>query len=212
MANNIAIGDVYEVKAACYCNGQASFNVRHFVAVATAGTGGTDAALATQMDTLLAPAYKPAMGGNSSYYGVRVQRLLPLPKTAAVVAAGFTGIGTGGPAALPTQVCGVGTLLTSTAGRKFRGRVYAPFPASALNDAVLDTPTAAYKAALLTLLIPWTSLIVVTAGVNTTTMNACIFHRSTGTTTIIAGPRANQKWGTQRRRGNYGQPNVYPPF
>src|SRR3546814_8120191 len=45
---------------------------------------------------------------------------------------------------LPGQVCGMVTKLTAAAGRRFRGRVYVPFPLETDNDGIV--PSAAYVA------------------------------------------------------------------
>lgn len=208
----IAVNDIWEVKIGTYCAGQAGLNVRHYIAGVVTGTSATDIQLALLLDNLFAPLYKPLMAFTATYYGVQVQRVQPLPRTSPVVSAANVGIGTGGTSALPTQVSGIVTLQTGFAGRAFRGRAYVPFPSSASNDAVLDRPTPGYVGPLLALGVAMrTAALVGTAG-NTVNMLPVLYHRATGTSSFLTFARANAKWATQRKRGNYGQPNPYPPF
>lgn len=212
MAAVILLGDVYEVKFASQCAGQAGINVTHWVCNTVTGGGALDTTFASVLDTAMAPLYKLVMGANATYYGVRVQRISPLPKSLPVVAAGFTGIGGAGPGCLPTQVSGIITWQSAVAGRKYRGRSYVPFPYSGAQDTVLDAPTAAYKAALQNLANGMAGPYTPATGGGTSFMLACIWHRLSATVTPITNGRANQKFATQRRRGNYGAANAYPPF
>lgn len=208
----IQVNDVYEIKYATYCAGNAGINVLHYACTAVAGTGSTDIQLATQLDALMAPLYKACMAGIATYYGIRAQRVTPLPKSLSVVVSPNIGVGLAGAAALPGQVCGIITLQTAIAGRKNRGRVYVPFPASAQNDATNDTPVGGYKNEIQSLGVGLTSTIVAGVGGNTSTMVPVIYHRKDSTFTLVVSIRANQKWATQRRRSNYGQLNPYPPI
>jgi hypothetical protein len=208
----ILVNDVYELKVGCYCAGQAGINVSHWKCTASTGSGAADSDWALFADQMFAPFYKAAMAATANYYGVRTQRIAPLPVSVAVISATLTGVGTAGAIALPTQVSGIITLQTGLAGRGFRGRQYIPFPSTTSNDATLDTPTATYKGLIGGIGGRFGSSYNIGAGGNTVTMQPVLWKRTLAFATNITAYRANQKWATQRRRGNYGQANAYPPF
>lgn len=206
------VGTTLRITAGSFSNGQAGINVTHWV-VAALGTGGVSQSdIAIAFDALLAPLYKAAMHAVASWYGVKVQRVRPLPVLAADVASNHVGIGTFGPDPMPSQASGIITLQTGTAGRSGRGRQYIPFPASLAVDVPAEKPSNNYVLALNGIKTALTNDQVVTSGVSTTTLTPVIFHRATGATTVVAGGRSNFKWATQKRRGDYTHPDVYPPF
>jgi hypothetical protein len=212
MATPIVVGDVYQVKVGCSFLNQVSINVLHYQCTLFTGLGAFDTALALFLDQQFAPLMKSVLTNTAAYYGVRVQRIKPAPLTIAEVSSTLPGPGAGGAAANPGQVSGVTTLQTNFGGRAFRGRLYAPFPSANAIDVVDMTPTAGYVLALNGFAPILTLPILVGGGGNTSTMVPCVYHRKDQTTTPITAIRGNKKWGTQRRRGNYGRPNALPPF
>lgn len=212
MANPINVGDVYEVKIGSWFNNQAGINVTHWYCTSVTGSGQTDIQFATVMDLNFAADMKALMTNAAVYFGVRVQRKLPLPQTGPVVFAGLTGNGTAGTTPLPTQVTGMFSKITGLAGRAFRGRFYMPFPDAADNDNTNDRPNAGYMTRLGLLASAVTSAQTIGAGANTVVMSPVIYHRHTLLTTNISTATARQKWATQRKRGVYGRLNPYPPF
>lgn len=205
------VGDILAVTVGCYCDGQAGLNtVYHRV---TAKTGLPTASLAADvMDTNLAALYKPLLTNTASYYGLKMVRIAPLPRSMFYIASGNTGVGTAGDAPLPTQVAGIITMETELSGPGFRGRIYVPFPDYVHADPIPVVPTDAYVTLLSALGEYWEDDHDITAGGLSVSLEPVIWHRDIETYTPIEEAVGRQKWGTQRRRGNYGQKNAYPPF
>jgi len=212
MAYTFAVNDIVSCSVASFSAGQLGLNTYHWQVISTTGAGITDAQLATSLDLNFAVPMKPLLGNNASYYGVRVSKIWPAVPTMPVVSSAYTGIGSGATSCLPAQVSGIITWQTNLAGRAYRGRTYVPFPFLGANDTVLDIPTAAYKTLLTALGNAFTTYTSFTSGGNSVGLAPCIYHRRTHSVTDVAGFRSNLKWATQKRRGNYGQLNVYPPF
>lgn len=212
MAYTPVIGDVFELRVACACTNQVAFNTQHYIVTSVLGGGVSDTILSASIDAALAPLYKPILGNDASYYGVSLSKIWPLPRKTAAISAALTGAGTAATPALPGQVCGIGKSFTANAGPKWRGRVYLPFPPAGANDAVLNVPTNAYVTLATAVIFDLTTPYTATAGLATTTISPILWNRASHTGTPILQSAGGRKWATQKRRGNYGQPNVYPPF
>lgn len=208
----VAVNDLLEVKFFNVFLGQLAINIRHWKVTAITGTSRTTQQIVEELSAFMAPYYKTLMHDEALYYGAGIKRLLPQPASATEFSAAGAGAGVAGPSPTPSQVSGVVTLLTDFSGRSNRGRAYAPFPAE--EDTVANTgrPTLQYFNALSTLGAGLRSTLVspVGGGANSATYSPVIYHRLTGGTTPITGHRANAKWGTQRRRGDYGALNQLP--
>lgn len=208
----IVDGDIMLATLACFNTNQVGLNNTHWLALSHTGVGADDEDLALYLDTTLAPMYKLYLGAQASWYGVRVQKQLPLPKPVAAISAGFIGPGTGSAATLPGQAAAVMTKRTLLAGRAYRGRIYLPFAAQAMNNATTNKPEPAAMALFNAIGTALAGNITVGTVPNQTVLQPVLFHRRTGTTTPLQEMTAAGAWGTQKRRGNYGRPNVYPPF
>lgn len=207
----MAIGDVYLAQIVCTApDSQIAVNARHWVVTAQAGTGATDTQIAAVISNQIAGSYKALLCNASLYYGVKVNKIWPLPISVGGSDRTGNGVGTAGVNQLPLQVSGLLTIRTAFGGRANRGRVYVPFPSTTDSQATGE-PTAGYVGrltALVTTLFP----APLTAGVggNTTTFGPTLYHRATHLVTPITVVQSSTKWATQRRRGLYGQPNVVP--
>jgi hypothetical protein len=104
------------------------------------------------------------------------------------------------------------TLLTGLAGRKFRGRLFLPFPGPADSTVTQNpVPTDAYVGKLTNFGVNVVSSFDIDDGAgNTAHLSPIIYHRSGGGSSLVIGFRANKLWATQRRRGDYGRPNLPP--
>jgi hypothetical protein len=214
VANPVQLNDIWRCEVACYntTNAQVSLNRYLFLCEAVAGTGGTDAQLATALDTLFAVEYKQAIANVAVYYGVKVSRyLLPAVNRPAISIAN-TGAGTGGADQAPSVVCGLIKLTTTANGRKGQGRVYMPFVPTAYMT-INGEPTAAYEVVLDGLATAVLGLAPVGAGGNTSTLKWVLpAAKTVPATALVATALAEGKFGTQHRRGDYGKLNVIPPF
>lgn len=206
MAN---VNDLYVARVYCQLGDQIGINVLFYNTSAKAGTGATDLQIVQSIDSALFAAYKAVLAGAATYRGVIAQKILPLPASLAVSTTANSGVGSATGDPLPRQVCGVITKKTALAGKRYRGRMYIPFPAEGDND-VDGTPTGGYitrsaalAAALLTNVIPG-------GGGNTNTLMPVVYSKKGGFNTIITSFLGRAKWGTQRRRGSFGQTNTLP--
>lgn len=203
--------DTLKLQVGCYFANQASINTFYFK-VSDATGACTLENWAAAWDLILAPLYKPILTNIASYYGVRVQRIDPVPLSVAVVSAAYVGAGTGGTEGLPSQVCGLVSTYTDKGGAAYRGRMYLPFPDESSNDASANKPDAGYIAnidAIGAALVGPKSIAVTGGSIDGTFI---IWHRGTRTGTPTTGSASKTVWATQRRRGSLGQPNPYPPF
>lgn len=204
------IGDLLQVRMVCVCGEQTALNIRHYVITAIAGVERTRLQIVQDMDNAYAPLYKALMSNEAQYRGMDIKRLAPGVPTVSDATAANNGAGTLVSDVLPRQVCGVIGLKTALAGRKYRGRVYVPFPSESVSS-VLGTPTAGHVTALGNLSAQLTAAFNSTQGLNTTTLAPVLLHKGSPpswdnlTTGIVRG-----RFGTQRRRGSYGQPNPVP--
>jgi hypothetical protein len=82
-----------------------------------------------------------------------------------------------------------------------------PFPSEGSNG-VTSIPTAAYVGDLEGLGQDFVATIIAGAGADTATLRPIILNRAANTFVELVSSRANARWGTQRRRGDYGQSNA----
>lgn len=203
------IGDIVQARFYCSKGDQASVTVRHWLTATKIGSGGTLQDLADKLSTAMAPLFKALINSGATYVGCDTQILFP---TLGVPAQSVIGAGVGLTAGdpLPAQTAGLISFRTSLGGRKNRGRCYVPFPTEVDNDASGD-PNAAYLVELFNLGAGLVASYNPAGGAgNTNRMDACIYHKSTHTTTAITSYLRRDRWATQRRRGGFGRPNSTP--
>ncbi len=177
----------------------------------TSGGADTRAGLAAAVYAGLIGSYDNIMSFNSSIYGWKVAYINRTPPPSPL-----TG-GTSSPGAvatffLPTQNRPLLRWLTGFTGRGYRGRVFMFSPAAS-KVTTGGIPSTDVTTAMATFGTAATAPIV-TGG---STWHLVIAHRSlppvvTWTTTDVTGYTAIQKYATQRRSGQYGRPNVIPPW
>jgi len=203
------INDLYEARIVCTYDNQTAINVRHYRVTAKAGTGVTDQTLATQLDATFQAAYKALMSSSARYHGVGVRRIFPLPLGLEVNSIANDGVGTQPVGLNPSQTCGVMTLRTALGGRSRRGRVYIPF--SSTSDTGADgRPSVGYQTRMGTLAALFFFVQALGAGGNTNTFTPVIYSKKFDYSNQIVTATSVKKWGTQRRRGDYGRPNTAP--
>jgi len=207
------VGDVWKANTFCRRSiaglAQTSMNQLYYQVIIETGApitaGGVRAAVAARFRA----AYLDLFAITSFYKGVSAQKVFPLP----VGVTDFleeTVAGNRVTETLPGQVCGVITKRTPFGGRRFRGRIYTPFPTEDSSDDFTG-PNAAYIALLQVLgnLIPGT--ITVVQGANSSDFTPVIFHGGAlPLPTLITSALARPRWGTQRSRGGYGAENGLP--
>jgi len=171
----------------------------------------TDQEVCNALDTLLAPLYKPALSNTATYYGLRVKKIWPLPVFIPVTRHSHTGAGTGDSIPAPAQLSGIITKQTAGVGRSKRGRIYIPFPSTAYLDTD-STPTATYLTVLGAIAPALFAGDTIVGASGTANILPIIWGRVAHSMADVTASRVNDKFATQRRRGEYGRQNTIPPF
>lgn len=201
------IGDLLEVKIFCRRVTQAGINIRHYNVIAKGGAGVSSTDIAAFLDPIFAPLYKAVLTAEGRYEGVTCQRIRPVPPLVEGISASASGFGTVTGDTLPKQTAGVISLVTEFAGRRYRGRVYVPFPGETDSDST-GAPVAAYVTRLQAIANAFLPIRVITVGINSNQIQSVVFSRvPPETRTPVVGAVAVNIFGTQRRRGDYGRTN-----
>lgn len=212
MAGRLINGDILLLKTYCTCDRfQLGINTYYYSIGSSTGAGITDLEVAIAMDAVARPVYRAIMYTGATYEGVTVQKIAPLPVWDFTFSHANPGAGSGAATALPTQVSGVVSRYSGFAGRAKRGRVYLPFPATDMLDTD-NTPTAAYVVSAQALANAMMASTPIVGGTGTANIDPLIYHRATLTGNFVFSTLAHKKWGTQRRRGDYGQVNIDLPW
>jgi hypothetical protein len=211
MAIFINSSTIYEVLFVCKQGDQIGLNVRHYVSSPTFVVAGrTIHDFSVRLADLFSTLYPACLSENAEFRGVGVR-----PWTAPITYAyDFAVSGEAGTIAgdsLPSQVSGVIALKTGLSGRHYRGRSYIPFPGESVSN-IGGRPDATYLTAL--------QLLADQLATNTpvdpvfvtddTDMFPAILNRVGATTQPVVQGIARNGWGTQRRRGAFGQTNLSP--
>lgn len=206
---NLLLNEIWRVRVGCYSPTQAAINTVHYKIQNVQGTGATDAQMATLLNNAWAPLYKAILSDLTFYQGLSVQRIFPAPPTVPVVLTNLEGAGVAAGDLLPGQVAGIIKTKTAFAGKKYRGRIYLPFPSEGSNEPP-GRPTAVYEGAAQNLANSMFALGVVGGAGNTVDIIPVVYHRAGQTTDNITSSDAQRKWATQRRRGDFGRLNPAP--
>jgi len=117
-------------------------------------------------------------------------------------------VGTASGNLLPTQVAGIITRRVDLKGPRNRGRIYLPFPAESFlgSDEKPSDPYVAALSALAAVVLPLAASMTVAGG--EWEPGLCTRNNAVATFRTLIDVRAHKAWATQRRRGDYGTPNV----
>lgn len=210
----MAIGDLVRIRIYTRMEDQLGENVIDYRASAPVG-GMTDKDLADAFSTGAGPFIRSWLTSVADYMGVSLQCRGLTQLFVAVTSNLVAGAGTGLGDPMPKQVCGVTTKLTELGGPANRGRVYWPFPFKDPAD-VTGKPTPGQKAKADDIANQILQERTYTAGPKSITLTPVIVHKRrpipevTPPPTDLTGHHFSGKWGTQRRRGDYGAPNAVP--
>jgi len=210
MTVQLVDGDVVEVRVVCHIPEQIAVNRRYFRITNSVGAGIDTDVLASDLDNLLDNPYKVIMPATANYRGISVQRVFPGARTIASVSVALAGAGTAIGGLQPAQVCALGALRTDLAGRKFRGRVYAPFPSDNFQGANGKPTPAFVTGPLQTLTDNWVGTITFGLPPDEADGVSILFKPPSGPQTDITAGIARTEWATQRRRGGFGAQNIVP--
>jgi len=206
MAFAVALNDVIKMRIVCKATPQTSYNVLYYRISSVIGAP-TDATLGVGILAAgLVAAMKDVISNDATYSAFGLQKMSTPPSVETIVTSG-TGVGTGGAGLAPLAVSGIITKRTNAAGRAYRGRMYTPFVPVGYVGAD-GHPGFGWVSSLNVLGAILFNPIVCTSGADTATMQPVIRqaiapHALTDITATTAQPR----FGTQHRRGDYGQQN-----
>lgn len=206
----LALNDLLEFKVYCSLGAQLAINVLHYRVTAITGASTTTASAAARLEFLIQAEYKALLVALATFRGVGVKRLFPSTPTIEEFSSIASGLGDVGGDPLPKQSAGIITKQTGLAGRANRGRMYIPFPGEDSNDGDGD-PTAAYVGDLGALAAILEVPQTVGTAPNDATIQPILYHRLDGSFTFLTNFLPRNKWGTQRRRGDYGKTNALIP-
>jgi len=209
MAIALAVNNIVQTRMYCTLDNQVSINSLFFLVNSIGTPAATDADVATFMDTAVGAAIKAMLPTASEYRGFQAQIVWPNPRRPAQTGNAGAGAGTVASDPLPTQVTGLVFLTSNIAGPGGRGRIYLPFPTESQNDAS-GLPTAGYQTLAGAVITAWFGASAIAEGGRTANLVPVLYKRSAHTTTQLITGGVRAKWATQRRRGDYGRPNISP--
>jgi len=207
----MAIGDVWECRLISQFLEQVSETVLHYRVISNVGGGGVSANnVAGLVGTELGVAYKACMTSDATFLGTVATKIHPI-RSQPVFNNTFAGVGTFGDDAGARQVSGVIRKIGDIGGRHGRGRSFIPFPTSDAMRVTDGKPSDDYMTALGALALLYDNTINVVTGGTTEDLAMIIYRRAAVTSSaLLIEATAIRRWGTQRRRGDYGIPNVPP--
>lgn len=192
-----------------------AYNLLHYRVSAEAGTGVLPSQVALSMEAFIAPTYRALFAPAAEHLGTLATKIFPLPSGATAGNTGLAGPGTRAPLEQqPAMNCGIITKRTANAGRKFRGRVYAPFP---LEDDNLPNGTTSgiYAGLLLNLADALILTRTIGIGPNTADLTPCLFHGPVGPPprfTDLTAMQTRTYWAIQRKRNPAFHNDAVPLF
>lgn len=213
MSAPLHVDDVIQVRVVYHGpTNQESYSIFNFVCTATDPLNpATDADVAVQFDSDLSTALKGMLSEDWAYDGVEVSLISRSPKPVTQIV--NTGAGPGivvSPTA-NTQATGLLTLLTTFAGRAYRGRLYMPGVWVGAISAGLGFPTTDYVSGLAALGVLLVAFGDISVGFRSSSISWGVYHRVAHEISQVVTTLARLRFATQRRRGNYGK-NRTPPI
>ncbi len=212
----IGVGDIMSCRVWTSINEQAAVNTFNYECISKAGTGCTDTQLSVDRDLVMVALYNSLLPAGANYNGVQIYFLfrtgggvMPPPENAVASA----GPGSATDPAVPRNTAAILKYSTLNRGPRGRGRIYLPFVAAgyvganARPNGAFDTLVNSFASAQLA---PFT----VGSGGNTGTFVWVLLHKNLGGPPTIRGQittaLAADKFGTMKKRGDYGRANSSP--
>lgn len=209
MANPDVAGEVWRATMAfSYGNNQWELPSFH-IQSAQANPTDTKPSVISQLDSLVQAHIVPSLSTSVTYYGSKLSPAYTTPPWNPYISTPKTA-GTSSSDCLPTQVRPIISMHTRKSGRSWRGRLYGATPSVLFAD-VNGAPLPALSSAWLATLDVWRAGLVVSG----TTWSMVLVHRQkTGQPLVppdlVTVLEFQDRFGTQRRSGGYGRPNVEP--
>jgi len=209
----ITTSTLLELRIYCKQGAQVSVNTLHWLPSAVSGPTVTEADFLAAVEPIYAPLWKGLINNNATYEGMTMQIITP-PISLASRNNLSTGFGTGGATSAATQTAGLIRWGTGLGGRKYRGRLFMPFPSTS-EDGSAGFPNAGYMIGLAAIKDEYVGHTSWTLGGGAQTINPVLRHRKdkagvVSPPTVIFTGEGFQAWATQKKRGFFGRPNVSP--
>jgi len=209
MANAVTPGDILQIQPWWTFQEQAGTTVLHFLV-----NPGSAAVLDTEIAAFLSPLWQgecqDVIGGDVYFRGISVRILRGGATFPTVLGPALNLEGTFGGGPLPGQVSGLITKKSADGSKKGRGRSYIPFPSEDANGPD-GNPTADYLLVLIAFATQTMTTLNATGVAGLMTADPVIANRPIpGLVKAITSTIPRPRWATQRRRGDYGKPNVSP--
>lgn len=211
MAHPIVADEQYVVSLYCNLAGQVAVNRQRIKITSVVGVATTDQDVCDDLRTTWAPLFNALQTSATRFDGVTLRMVaggVPFPVTK--FAATNIGLGTLAPPNLPKQTSGLISLHTEFIGRKYRGRMYVPFPAAISQNLVTGEPIAAYITALQGMGNELIAEHTTGGGGNVVKFRYGLFPVGAVDFAEYKVYLTAQAWATQKRRGDFGQLNRTP--
>jgi len=208
---NLIAGDVVQCRFVHKGpTGEEAFVIMNYVIGTITGGTITDQDFANQASMFYSTLIVTIMPNSCDYDGVEVSLPTRSPIPATVTSTLGHGAGASGTQVANTQAAALISLYSSLSGQRNRGRSYLPFLTATFID-VTGFPTSGFLTLLQIIAAAFAAFQGFTVGGASATFNQVIYHRLTKLWTYVFNWVAQQKFATQRRRGNYGR-NRTPPI
>lgn len=211
MSRYITPSQLYEVQFICRSENQIAINNRFFVSAATfANSAYTEEQALDELNAVYSPLYADLLCETAFFYGTRIRPLIvPQILDWETQMVDLQGSVLGDP--LPKQICGILSFNAGFIDRHYKGRNYIPFPAEA-NNASTSRPDTVYTNNLQTLANRSVGTITVDPlGIDPDAiLYPHVYSRTLNLSQPLTVARRRERWGTQRRRGDFGQSNALP--
>lgn len=206
---HVVIGDILQQQITASTTDQAGIVSWFWRVTEVFNEGAVLGDIAEAMDTVWAQPTKALMSAGAEYRGMRLTKVFPKPPSAFCYNNTSRGPGAVAGDILPKQVAGVITWYTNKGGQAYRGRSYWPFPSETDSDPT-GAPTQSYVTRLIDPALSRVQSRTFIGAAGSVVLTPIIFHRELGTSDPLLSGQVRGRWGTQRRRGDYGQHNVIP--
>jgi len=213
MPSTPVVGDILQMRVFSQASTQLGINVLHLSIKAQVAPFTSDQTLVDHLSEGFSSSWRQVQGPNSIYYGMALSLRVGVEWLQIATSIAGQGAGLLAGDVMSRQTSGVLTITAGLPGRRYRGRVFLPFPSEGGNSPD-GHPNAAYVGAMSALGGAFASNMVLMEdppGLGQTTIRMGIYHRNDGTISDVTGFNPRNKWATQKRRGDYGKPNT-PPF
>jgi len=207
----LTLNTTYRVRLYTHMSPQIGINV-FFVRIRDIVSGApTQLTLMDDIWSETASNYADLLTDSAQVYGIDCAQDYPNISQAADHRDSTPLTGTAGSKPCPSQVCGMFTKLTGTAGPKGRGRTYISFPDNVdVTASSKPIPTTGYMTRLGIVAADLVAYRSISGAAGTAVIEFVIGPPNQAAKKVTTGAVARQKWATHRSRGTYGAINDLP--